>query len=54
MEPSEYYMSDVFNQPGNICLQVGIQVAFEQKGGSEVMFKDIEYVDFDKDESIAF
>jgi len=54
MKATEYYMSDAFNQPGNICLQVGIKVALEQKGGSEVLFKDIVYVDFDIDDSIAF
>ena len=43
---SEYYADEKFNRPGNICLQVGAQVASEERGGSEVGFKDIEIRDF--------
>jgi len=47
MKASEYYTQDSFNRSGNICLQVGVQVATEQRGGSEVRFKDIEIRDFE-------
>jgi hypothetical protein len=46
IKTSEYYMQESFNRPGNICLQVGKQVAKEERGGSEVAFKDIEIKDF--------
>lgn len=46
LKASEYYADDKFNRPGNICLQVGLQVASEERGGSEVGFKDIEIRDF--------
>ncbi len=46
LKASEYYAEDKFNRPGNICLQVGLQVASEERGGSEVGFKDIEINDF--------
>jgi hypothetical protein len=46
LKASEYYADEKFNRPGNICLQVGVQVASEDRGGSEVGFKDIEIRDF--------
>jgi hypothetical protein len=46
LKASEYYVSDEFNRPGNICLQVGKQVASEERGDSEVAFKDITIRDF--------
>jgi len=48
LKASEYYADEKFNRPGNICLQVGAQVASEERGGSEVGFKDIEIRDFDQ------
>lgn len=46
LKASEYYADEKFNRPGNICLQVGVQVASEERGASEVGFKDIEIRDF--------
>ncbi|MBR9999059.1 MAG: DUF1080 domain-containing protein [Cyclobacteriaceae bacterium] len=46
LKASEYYVTEEFDRPGNICLQVGVQVASEEKGGSEVGFKDVEIKDF--------
>ena len=46
LKASEYYVTEEFNRPGNICLQVGKQVASEERGDSEVAFKDITIRDF--------
>jgi len=54
IKSTEYYTSDEFNKPGNICLQVGIQLANEQKGSSEVKFKDLEIVDFEDIDKLSF
>jgi len=54
IKTSEYYTQDSFNRPGNICLQVGVQVASEDRGSSEVQFKDIEIRDYGEIPFIGF
>jgi len=54
IKSTEYYTSDEFNNPGNVCLQVGIQLANEQKQGSEVMFKDLEIIEFEDGDKLLF
>jgi hypothetical protein len=54
IKSTEYYTSDEFNNEGNICLQVGIQLANEQKQGSEVIFKDLEIIEFKNDDKLLF
>ena len=54
IKSTEYYSSEEFNKPGYICLQVGIQLANEQKGGSEVMYKDLEIIEFEDSDILSF
>lgn len=54
IKSTEYYSADEFNKPGFICLQVGIQLAAEQKGGSEVKFKDLEIIEFRETDKLSF
>ena len=46
IKSTEYYSPEEFINAGYFCLQVGIQLANEQKGGSEVIFKDLQIIDF--------
>ena len=54
IKSTEYYTSDEFNNAGNICLQVGVQLANEQKGGSEVIFRDMEVIEFEDFDKLSF
>lgn len=54
IKSTEYYTSDEFNNPGNVFLQVSIQLANEQKLGSEVIFKDLEIIEFKNDDTLLF
>lgn len=38
---SDTHVPDMFNKAGNICLQAGIQVFAEDKGPSDIYFKDV-------------
>ncbi|MEM8888033.1 MAG: DUF1080 domain-containing protein [Bacteroidota bacterium] len=38
---SDTHVPDMFNKAGNICLQAGIQVFSENKGPSDIYFKDV-------------
>ncbi len=54
IKASEYYAGDKFNRNGRICLQVGVQLASEERGGSVVGFKEIEIKDFEEIPFIGF
>jgi len=54
IKASEHYTSDQYDKAGNICLQVGMQLATEEKRGSKVEFKDIKISDFAKIKMLGY
>jgi len=45
---TEFYLPSHFNKTGNICLQAGIQVFAEDKGPSDIYFKDMKVKSMDE------